>query len=145
MAMPKEGEESWPFTHRECGAIAVVLPVPLPTAVPRCESRQGRALLFSGLSCASARSRQLQAGRGLVQPSGRSVRPWKGILRGAAALCAPKSSPPLAVLSCGELVLGVEGVSRTAKRPWPRRGAVLLVLSQALNYLILAGCCSTRG
>lgn len=56
---------------------------------------------------------QLQVGCGLAQPFDRSVRSWKGTLRGAVALCALKSfSPSLAVLGHEELVLGVKGVSR---------------------------------
>lgn len=91
------------------------------------------------------RCHQLQVGCGLVQPFGRSVRSWKGILRDAVALYAFKSfSPSLAVLGHGELVLGVKGVSRPTKRRWPQSGAVLLLLLLVVNALILADHCSTR-
>lgn len=68
------------------------------------------------------------------------------MLRGAVALCALKSfSPSLAVLGRGELVLGVKGVSRPAKRRWPQSGAVLPLLLLPVNDLILADRCSPRG
>lgn len=105
--MPREADGSWPFSHGQRVAVGATHPVLLPAAMG------GHTAAATSSSHMFLTLHQLQVGRGLAQPLGRSVGSWKGILCDAAASCALESfSPSCAVLGQGELLWGVTGVSR---------------------------------
>lgn len=117
--MPREADESWPFSHGQRVAVGATRPALLPSAT----GHDRHELLpppAATCSCLPTSCRW-----DVAWPS-----PWAEVSALGKGCCVCSSiecsSPSCAVLGQGELLWGVTGVSRLTGWCWPRAGVLLL-------------------